>query len=748
MSPQPLHGSPKMMYDARQQFATNIPLPVSQNMTYIDCCPNPDEIWARPWDQMLASGSGVNCPEDLRTAISQAVKDAQQLWEENRDLQGRFVNDIGELQRIQMAIRQLENDPNNSQLAQARQSLTDMQRRASQVYEMLANKRGELTNRLNNGMSCVAMLQNYLISERLFSWKNQQKLAQVGFPFENRDTCLDEIQKEFEFLAEQTWQLRTFACYQLDFVKSLNDNNSVLCGQNLSAITDQLSKLLCMLVSQSFVVTVQPDPVLKTQHKFVTEVRLLIGDSLGIRQNLVNTNVTVKIIAEEDAKLLSNAQLSEKDIKTVGSISNDFEKMMMDEKGHMAAKFNNSKLTRIAHRKQPPRSAADQRNNPVCAATDQKYALLFHISPFQLGNLGKFDVWTMSLPLMVTVHGSQDCDAQGAILWQRAFNSVNRAQGACDIQHVAWQDLAEVLKHKFVLFTGSRRTLSDSDLNYLYEKFYVPNSQDNKPLTFGRFAKERLRDDVNFSFWEWLFSIMQLIKQKLLKFWDEGWCIGFISKQDASEAMHSSPEPTFLLRFSDTQTGAVSIGFVCEGVPFHLAPFSIKDLEQLSLAQRIVSCPQLKDIRCMYGKNGNADKEEILKYFETEERNKQGSDSPTGYILSEIIMVAKPASGRFSSSFGNDSPSPLSTNSRLDWSPGEVIQPMNSMDIGDYPMGGFDGNVEALLGGGFTARLPDQPLQPVDFSLFDNFQHQQNFTNQQPYHYNDQHHPQQQQPYQ
>lgn len=28
--------------------------------------------------------------------------------------------------------------------------------------------------------------------------------------------------------------------------------------------------------------------------------------------------------------------------KTVGSISNDYEKMTMDERGHMAAKFNNS----------------------------------------------------------------------------------------------------------------------------------------------------------------------------------------------------------------------------------------------------------------------------------------------------------------------------------------------------------------------------------------------------------------------
>lgn len=83
---------------------------------------------------------------------------------------------------------------------------------------------------------------------------------------------------------------------------------------------------------------------------------------------------------------------------------------------------------------------------------------------------------------------------------------------------------------------------------------------------------------------------MQLIRLKLLKFWDEGlfmiffwfeffyvvlalkfsfcnstgWLIGFISKQDASSQMVNALHSTFLLRFSDTQTGAVSIGFVCD----------------------------------------------------------------------------------------------------------------------------------------------------------------------------------------
>ncbi|VDK22077.1 unnamed protein product [Anisakis simplex] len=110
----------------------------------------------------------------------------------------------------------------------------------------------------------------------------------------------------------------------------------------MSGVLDNLTKLLCMLVSQSFIVAIQPEPVLKTQHKFIAEVRLLIGDKLGIKQHLVNTNVTVKIIAEEEARMLSTAQLTEKDIKPVGSISNDFEKLTTDDKGHMSAKFNNS----------------------------------------------------------------------------------------------------------------------------------------------------------------------------------------------------------------------------------------------------------------------------------------------------------------------------------------------------------------------------------------------------------------------
>ena len=78
---------------------------------------------------------------DLKIALVDLTKECQVLWEENKDMQGRFVNDLSELQRFQMAITHLETEQRHDQLPQARQSMSDMQRRASQLYEQLTERR-------------------------------------------------------------------------------------------------------------------------------------------------------------------------------------------------------------------------------------------------------------------------------------------------------------------------------------------------------------------------------------------------------------------------------------------------------------------------------------------------------------------------------------------------------------------------------------------------------------------------------
>ncbi len=54
-------------------------------------------------------------------------------------------------------------------------------------------------------------------------------------------------------LAEQNWQLRTYACWLVDLLKrgpQLADNNAQEYMKNLATLIDNLTKLLFMLVSQ------------------------------------------------------------------------------------------------------------------------------------------------------------------------------------------------------------------------------------------------------------------------------------------------------------------------------------------------------------------------------------------------------------------------------------------------------------------------------------------------------------------
>lgn len=47
---------------------------------------------------------------DVKDALCELTKECGVLWEENKDMQGRFVNDLTELQRMQLAIHRLERD--------------------------------------------------------------------------------------------------------------------------------------------------------------------------------------------------------------------------------------------------------------------------------------------------------------------------------------------------------------------------------------------------------------------------------------------------------------------------------------------------------------------------------------------------------------------------------------------------------------------------------------------------------------
>jgi signal transducer and activator of transcription 5B len=114
------------------------------------------------------------------------------------------------------------------------------------------------------------------------------------------------------------------------------------------------------------------------------------------------------------------------------------------------------------------------------------------------------------------------------------------------------------------------------------------------------FCKEAL-PDRNFTFWEWFHRILLLTQQHLSKLWQKGFVMGFISKPLAEQMLLEKQSGTFLLRFSDSELGGVTIAYVRqpEMYPgqnpsvFMVAPFTTRDLNQRCMADVIFDLTEL-----------------------------------------------------------------------------------------------------------------------------------------------------------
>uniref|UniRef100_A0A3B1J6K3 SH2 domain-containing protein n=1 Tax=Astyanax mexicanus TaxID=7994 RepID=A0A3B1J6K3_ASTMX len=90
-------------------------------------------------------------------------------------------------------------------------------------------------------------------------------------------------------------------------------------------------------------------------------------------------------------------------------------------------------------------------------------------------------------------------------------------------------------------------------------------------------------------FWMWLDSILDLIKRCLLNIWNDGYIIGFISKEKEKALLWDKRPGTFLLRFSETcREGGITITWVEQtqnGDPqtHSVNPYTRRDLINMSL---------------------------------------------------------------------------------------------------------------------------------------------------------------------
>lgn len=138
-------------------------------------------------------------------------------------------------------------------------------------------------------------------------------------------------------------------------------------------------------------------------------------------------------------------------------------------------------------------------------------------------------------------------------------------------EDVKWWQLEKALDMEFLVTTG--RGLSSDALLY-FCKFFGNSIfflkfidffilADGKLFRAERYNREQLisrskfcktnLDDQNFSFCDWIHSVLRLIRDHLRSFWYDGLIAGFISKEKAEQTLQGCSVGTFLLRITDSQ---------------------------------------------------------------------------------------------------------------------------------------------------------------------------------------------------
>lgn len=150
--------------------------------------------------------------------------------------------------------------------------------------------------------------------------------------------------------------------------------------------------------------------------RFTATVRLLVGGKLNVHMNPPQVKVT--IISESQANVLLKNDKLGKAGDTSGEILNNSGTMEYQQTTRqLSVSFRNMQLKKIKR--------AEKKGTE--SVMDEKFSLLFQ-SQFNVGG-GElvFQVWTLSLPVVVIVHGNQEPHAWATVTWDNAFAEPGRS---------------------------------------------------------------------------------------------------------------------------------------------------------------------------------------------------------------------------------------------------------------------------------------------------------------------------------
>ncbi|KAG7330798.1 hypothetical protein KOW79_004767 [Hemibagrus wyckioides] len=443
-----------------------------------------------------------------------------------------------------------------------------------EMYLRLNTMREVVVAELLNALKLADLTQSTLTTEKLPEWKQRQQIACIGGP---PNTCLDQLQHWFTTVVECLQQIRHQLNTLQELVQNFTYENDPI-ALNMSSLQKQALSLFKNLLINSIVVERQPcmpthpqrPLVLKTGVQFTVKLRLLV--------KLSELNCQLKVKASFDKDITEKNTV--KGFRRFNILGTNSKVMNMEESnGCLSAEFRHLQL-------KEQKIIGSKTNESPLVITEELHSISFDTQLKQADF--SIDITTTSLPVVVISHISQMPSAWASILW---FNML-----CTDYQNLGfflnpppmmWENLAKVLSWQFSSVT--KRGLNTDQLTMLGDKLLGPEAQGDPdtPVYWSKFIKTAL-NERGVAFWLWIDGILDLIKRCLLNIWNDGFIVGFISKEKEKTLLQNKPPGTFLLRFSETcKDGGITITWVEQskkGEPqtHSVKPYRKSDLVNLS----------------------------------------------------------------------------------------------------------------------------------------------------------------------
>ncbi|EPY88175.1 signal transducer and activator of transcription 3 isoform 2 [Camelus ferus] len=479
-------------------------------------------------------------------------------------------------------------DLNGNNQSVTRQKMQQLE----QMLTALDQMRRSIVSELAGLLSAMEYVQKTLTDEELADWKRRQQIACIGGP---PNICLDRLENWITSLAESQLQTRQ----QIKKLEELQQKVSYKGDpivQHRPMLEERIVELFRNLMKSAFVVERQPcmpmhpdrPLVIKTGVQFTTKVRDS-GDVAALRGsrkfNILGTNTKVMNMEESNN----------------GSLSAEFKHLTLREQRCGNGGRANCDASLIV--------------------TEELHLITFETEVYHQGL--KIDLETHSLPVVVISNICQMPNAWASILWYNMLtNNPKNVNFFTKPPIGTWDQVAEVLSWQFSSTT--KRGLSIEQLTTLAEKLlgqhftsYPPALLRKGIWPMGLFLKGSLlgtllcsrmsggqgAEEVSvtenmagkgFSFWVWLDNIIDLVKKYILALWNEGYIMGFISKERERAILSTKPPGTFLLRFSESsKEGGVTFTWVEKDISGKtqiqsVEPYTKQQLNNMSFAEIIM----------------------------------------------------------------------------------------------------------------------------------------------------------------